>query len=278
MFRLSQVTFVASAAVLVLGGCSTTSNSASQGSGDTATMTLMSDTDSEGVIQPEDSGLPVPGIELKPGRFAFVVTDPQVDFLSPDGVAWGVVGASVEKNGTVPNLGRLFTTADQAGIPTFISPHYYFPHDHRQDFGGTLEHLMHDIHMFDRKGQLDLTNFDGSGADWMEEYKSVIYNGRTIVTSPHKVYGPESNDLAFQLRKKNIDQVILAGMSANLCVESHMRELIEQGFEVVVVADATAAAQVPGYDGYQAAVINFTMIASDVWTTEEAVARMRAGK
>ncbi len=28
------------------------------------------------------------------------------------------------------------------------------------------------------------------------------------------------------------DYVILGGMSANLCVESHLRELLEQGFEV----------------------------------------------
>jgi nicotinamidase-related amidase len=33
-------------------------------------------------------------------------------------------------------------------------------------------------------------------------------------------------------------------MSANLCTESHLRELLEQGFEVAVVTDATAAAQV----------------------------------
>ena len=33
-------------------------------------------------------------------------------------------------------------------------------------------------------------------------------------------------------------------MSANLCTESHMRELLEQMFEVAVVTDATAAAQV----------------------------------
>ncbi|MEU2744011.1 hypothetical protein ABZ656_54530 [Streptomyces sp. NPDC007095] len=29
-------------------------------------------------------------------------------------------------------------------------------------------------------------------------------------------------------------------MAANLCVEGHLRELVEQGFEVVVVRDATA--------------------------------------
>ena len=32
-------------------------------------------------------------------------------------------------------------------------------------------------------------------------------------------------------------------MLANLCVESHLRELLEQGFEVAVVKDATAGPQ-----------------------------------
>jgi nicotinamidase-related amidase len=66
--------------------------------------------------------------------------------------------------------------------------------------------------------------------------------GVTIISNPHKVYGPETNDLVLQLRKRGIDKVILGGMSANLCTESHMRELMEQGFEVAVVSDATAAA------------------------------------
>jgi nicotinamidase-related amidase len=90
------------------------------------------------------------------------------------------------------------------------------------------------------------------------------------VTSPHKVYGPESNDLVLQLRKRGIDKVILAGMSANLCTESHMRELLEQGFEVAVIKDATAAAQVEEGDGYAAALVNFRFIANTVWTTKEA--------
>ena len=56
----------------------------------------------------------------------------------------------------------------------------------------------------------------------------------------------EANDLVLQLRKQHVDQVILAGMSANLCTESHLRELLEQGFEVAVVKDATAAARIAG--------------------------------
>ena len=35
-------------------------------------------------------------------------------------------------------------------------------------------------------------------------------------------------------------KILLIGMSANLCLESHLRELLEQGFEVTVVMDATA--------------------------------------
>ncbi|MDA6078085.1 isochorismatase family protein [Edwardsiella anguillarum] len=34
-------------------------------------------------------------------------------------------------------------------------------------------------------------------------------------------------------------------MAANLCIESHLRELVEQGFEVVVVKDATAGPRAP---------------------------------
>ncbi len=102
-------------------------------------------------------------------------------------------------------------------------------------------------------------------------YKPYLEDGKTVVASPHKVYGPESNDLVLQLRKRGITKAILAGMSANLCVESHLRELLEQGFEVAVVTDATAAAQAPGLDGYGAALVNFRFLASTLWTTAQAV-------
>jgi nicotinamidase-related amidase len=218
--------------------------------------------------------LPDPGMKISLDNTALVITDPQNDFLSPNGVAWGVVGKSVQANNTVENLDRLFKASKQAGIPVFISPHYYFPTDLGENgfkFGGALEELMHNIHMFERKGQLDLEGFEGSGSDWLEQYKKYIEDGKTVVTSPHKIYGPETNDLVLQLRKRGIDKIILGGMSANLCTESHMRELIEQGFEVAVVSDATAAAQIPEGDGYAAALINFRFIANTVWTTDQAV-------
>ena len=212
--------------------------------------------------------LPDPGFTID-GTTAIVITDPQNDFLSPDGVTWGVVGESVTKNGTVENLETLFKLAEANGIKVFISPHYYYKHDHSWKFEGALEKLMHNINMFDRGDQLNKEGFEGSGADFLERYKKYIEKDFVTVVGPHKIYGPEQNDLSLQLRKQKIDKVILAGMSGNLCVESHLRELLEDGFEVSVVGDATASAIVPGYDGNQAAQTNFRFIASHVYTTEE---------
>jgi nicotinamidase-related amidase len=224
------------------------------------------------------AALPDPGVTIVPGRTALLITDPQNDFLSPKGVTWGVVGKSVTENNTVENIDSLFEAAKANNIPVFISPHYYYPTDHGWQFEGALEALMHTIGMFDRKGALTTEGFEGSGADWLEQYKKYINDGETVVSNPHKVYGPETNDLVLQLRKRGIDKVILGGMSANLCTESHMRELIEQGFEVAVVSDATAAAIVEEGNGYESALVNFRFIANTVWTTEEAVQKINSAK
>lgn len=231
----------------------------------------------EAYADPENPGLPQVDMQIEPGRTALVVTDPQIDFLSEEGVTWGVVGESVTEQGTVDNIERLFKAAKDVDMPVFISPHYYYPHDHKWKFEGTLEKTMHSIGMFDRPGPLSLDGFEGSGADWMPQYKKYIEDGKTVVCSPHKVYSPAQNDLNLQLRKQGIDKVILAGMSANLCTQAHLYELLELGYEVAVVRDATAGAKVPEGDGYLAAIINFRMVANGVWWTDDAVDRITRG-
>ena len=232
--------------------------------------------DGEGpYADPEEPALPATDVAVGLADTALVITDPQIDFLSPDGVTWGVVGESVTEHDTVANIGRLLDTAKAAGLPVFISPHHYYPSDHGWHFGGPLEKLMHAIGMFDREGPYTLDGFSGSGSDFMPQYKAQILDGRTIISSPHKVYGPETNDLVLQLRKRGVGKVILAGMSANLCTQAHLYELLEQGFEVAVVRDATAAAKLPEGDGYLAAITNFRYVANGLWSTDDAVKRMR---
>jgi nicotinamidase-related amidase len=206
---------------------------------------------------------------------AVVVIDPQNDVLSEKGISWNLVGASVTENHTVENIERLFQAAKDRDFGVFISPHYLYPFDQAWQFGGALEKMMLDSKEFYRPDPLSVEGLNGSGADWLVRYKPFIEDGKTVVVSPHKVWGPQTNDLVLQLRKRRVNKVILAGMLANMCVESHLRELLEQGFEVAVVKDATAGPRHPELgDGYQAAMINYRFLANAVLSTDEAVKAM----
>ena len=206
---------------------------------------------------------------------AVVFIDPQNDVLSETGAAWDAVGQSVRENNTIENMERIFRAAKQHGYEVFISPHYFYPTDGGWKFNDPLEVSEFADRIFARRGALTLDGFSGSGADWLERFKPYIEDGKTVVVSPHKVWGPQTNDLVLQLRKRRIGKVILGGMLANICVESHLRDLLEQGFEVAVARDATAGPRHPewGY-GYTAALINFRFLAHAVLGTDEVVNAM----
>jgi nicotinamidase-related amidase len=206
---------------------------------------------------------------------AVVIIDPQNDVLSPTGKNWDSVGASVTENNTVAHLVDILATAKTTGFGVYISPHYFYPTDSTWLFNGPLESDEFRTHTFARTGALTLDGFIGSGADWLDEFKTYIEDGKTIVVSPHKVWSPQSNDLILQLRKRGISKIFLCGMLANMCVESHLRDLLENGFEVTVIRDATAGPRHPTRgDGYQAALINYAFLAHAVVSTAEAVTAM----
>ncbi|MBV9488299.1 MAG: cysteine hydrolase [Verrucomicrobia bacterium] len=214
-------------------------------------------------------------MDIHPENTALVFIDPQNEVLSETGKAWPLVRESLQENHTIENMERLFRAAKAQGFEVFISPHYFYPTDKGWKFNGPLETEEATSGLFARKGVLNLDGLEGSGADWLARFKPYIEDGKTVVVAPHRVWGPETNDLVLQLRKRRISTVLLAGMLANMCVESHLRELLEQGFEVAVVKDATAAPKHPewGY-GYTAALINYAFLAHAVWTTDQAVKAM----
>lgn len=203
---------------------------------------------------------------------AVLITDPQNDFMSETGKGWALVGENVTRLNTNAHLTQLVSTAKAAGVQVFVSPHGYFEHDDHWLDRGPVQGLMNEAGMLKIDGPTAYAGFDRSGADFHAPLKAMILDGDTVITTPHKVYGPESNDLILQLRKRGIQTVILGGFVANLCVDSHMRELTEQGFNVIYVKDAVGA---PGEAAYEAAILNADMIARAVWTTKDAVDFMR---
>jgi nicotinamidase-related amidase len=218
-----------------------------------------------------------PEMQLGREATALVLTDLHNDFLAPNGKAYGLIKESLAHNNTAENLERLLRAAQEVRMKVFVSPHYYYPHDHQWVAPVTpLEDLGQRIGLVDRRGPLTLEGFPDSGADFPDRYKPYLFDKNTIVTSPHKAYGTSTNDMILQLRRYRIEQIILAGPVGNLCVEAHLRDFIELGFEVAMVRDATAGARNEEGDGYQAALINWRFLAHALWSTAEAVKRIKS--
>jgi hypothetical protein len=90
-------------------------------------------------------------------------------------------------------MGRIFKAAKAHGFEVFISLHYFYPTDKGWKFNGPLEPDEVSSGMFARKGVLNLEGLEGSGADWLERFKPYIQDGKTIVATPHCVFGPETS-------------------------------------------------------------------------------------
>ncbi|ERG94286.1 cysteine hydrolase family protein [Haloquadratum walsbyi] len=200
-------------------------------------------------------------VEIDADSTALLITDPQIDFLKPDSVVWDKVGETVEENAVVNKLVALREAAREGNVPVVYSPHEYTDDEFDSwEKLNTIDQIMFDTRMFDA---------DGKGSDFVPELSP---DDNTFVLSPHKqLSGFWSNDVGTQLRQRGIDTLVLAGMSANLCVESHLRDAVENGFEVITVTDATAAA---GQDALEAAHTNFGFIAHETVTTEQATDRL----
>jgi len=204
-------------------------------------------------------------LEIDADSTAVLITDPQIDFLKPESVVWDKVGETVEENAVVDKLRRLRDAASESGVPVFYSPHEYEDAEYESwEHLNTIDQIMFDTRMFD---------VAGDGADFVPELEP---DDNTFVLSPHKqLSGFWSNDAQIQLRQRGIDTLVLAGMSANLCVESHLRDAVENGFEVLTVTDATAAA---GEEALQAALTNYGFIAHETAETDAVVERLAAAE
>jgi nicotinamidase-related amidase len=180
------------------------------------------------------------GMNLDVDRVALVVIDPQIDFLTP-----GRGSAALHQDGaelrTIQNLARLLKASKRAGIPVAIS----------------------------------LTSPRGLRSEFIPDLTNYIEDRDTIICSPHLVYRQlRVNDVGLRLREQRIHQIILAGMIASLRIEAHLRDFIEQGFEVAVVGDAIAGARLPEGSGYLSALVNFRCIVNSLWTTDETIRRL----
>ncbi|WP_109477052.1 isochorismatase family protein [Paraburkholderia sp. C35] len=219
-----------------------------------------------------------PEMQLDRNHTALVLADIQNEFLSDTGSYYPMIEHSLKEHNVHQHLEELLRTAKECGLPVIHSPHYYNPTDGQwvAPGGAISDYLATQISFVGRKDPVDLEGFAGSGADYPERYKKYLQDGKTANTSPHKGASARTNDVLKQLRMRRIEKVIMAGPVANICLEGHMRDIIEEGMEVAMVRDAVAGGRNEEGDAYLAAMINYRFFANAVWTTEEAVKRMKA--
>jgi len=220
-----------------------------------------------------------PDMQLEKKRTAVVFADLQNEFLEPFGSYYPLIADKLKELDVYNNIEKLLKTAQDNDIFVVHSPHYYYPTDLQwvAPPPAIADYLVGLPNGFvGRKDPVSLDGFAGSGADYPERLKKYLMNGKTAHTSPHKGLSCQSNDLVKQLRHRRVEKLIVAGPVGNLCLENHVRDLVEAGFEVVVVRDAIAAGVNDEGDGYAAAMVNYRYITNGIWTTEEAVSKMKA--
>jgi nicotinamidase-related amidase len=220
-----------------------------------------------------------PEMRLDKDHTALVLADIQNEFLQPGEQPryYALIEDALKKRNVIAHIEALLKTAQELGYFVLHSPHWYYPTDGQWVVApGAIADYLQSIGFCGRKDPVDLEGFHGSRADYYEPFKKYLMDGHTCTTAPHKHFGCEANDLIKQLHMRKVDKVIMAGPVANICLESHMRDIIEAGIEVAMVRDAVAAGVNEEGDGYEAAMINWRFMANAVWTTEETIQRMNA--
>ena len=203
------------------------------------------------------------GRRFDPARTVLLVIDPVNDFLSPQGAAWEMTEGTVTKHDVVGHLRQLIDGVRAQGIPVLYGPMAYTSEDY-------VEQELHrhtGIHriMFER--QMFLA---GSwGADFHPELRP---GGDEVVLHPHKGNDVFETDLPNHLQRFGTTHLVIAGMTAALCVEATGRHAMEAGYDVTFVADAIGSDSVPSYEA--AVHLSYPLIANAVLDVEEFLAAL----
>ena len=81
---------------------------------------------------------------------------------------------------------------------------------------------------------------------WIGEWGSDFYeplrpqNGEVVIKQHRSFNAFEGTDLLAQLRAVRIENVVLAGLTSNTCVQVTGTQALESGFHVTYIADAVA--------------------------------------
>jgi ureidoacrylate peracid hydrolase len=197
---------------------------------------------------------------IDPQRCAIVIVDVQNDFCHPDGAmaGYGVDTAPVRR--IVPAIAGLIEVARDRDIPRIYLrvEHGQWSDDPawlaRSSAGGPID--------------LDARPLTRAGSWGAQLYQLSPAPGELVISKPRHS-GFAYTALALALRAKRRDMVILTGVTTNVCVRATAVDAVAQGFQPVLVTDATAALSTAEHD---AAVREFPAFYGPALTSAELAA------
>jgi nicotinamidase-related amidase len=168
---------------------------------------------------------------IDPARSALVVIDVQADFASPNG-AMARMGADLSGvEAMLDNVETLIAAARRSGVCVAFARVITSP----QTDSAALKNLNA------RKGfapsALDICREGDRGCDY---YRVGPFPGE-IEVSKRLFSAFHGADLDLRLREREVDTLILVGLTTNCCVDATARDAFHLNYNVFVVSDATAA-------------------------------------
>jgi ureidoacrylate peracid hydrolase len=197
-------------------------------------------------------------VEFDPRQTALLIIDPVNDFLHQDGAAWEMTKSTVNKNDVVAQLARLAAGAREAGVPVLFGPMAYTEEDYTQ----------HQLH---RRSGINRLMFENkmflAGSFGADFHADIQPQPGDIILEPHKGTDVMETDLPAHLERLGTTHLVLAGMTANLCVESTGRHATERGFDVTFLSDAIGAESLPAYEA--SIHLNYPLIGNAVMEVDD---------
>ena len=173
--------------------------------------------------------------EFEPATTAVVMIDMQRDFIEPGGFGAALGNDVARLAAIVPTAARVLDTCRAAGL-TII----HTKECHRPDLAdcppAKLSRGKPSMRIGDM-GSMGRILIDGEpGADFIPALQP--HAGDIVIAKPGKgaFYGTNLGEI---LRLKGITRLIFGGVTAEVCVQTTMREANDRGYECLLIEDAT---------------------------------------
>ncbi len=164
---------------------------------------------------------------VKPEKTAVIVIDPQNDYCSSKGFFSKNLGVDVSPlQKAIPKIKEFVQNAKNKGLPII----YTKMTEHRDQLPENLR----------KKMELTHGSFFAKPGSWGHDFYEIQPSQEDVVLEKNQYDAFTNPELEKILREKDIENIIVAGFTTNVCVDTTVRSAFSKGFNVVLAEDLVA--------------------------------------